>query len=83
MKTEFPIADRRSGPVTAADRKDRLELLEEALTRLSEDHREVVLLTRIEGLTVREVAERMGRTENAVHLLLGRALKRLAEELKL
>ena len=83
MKTEFPLADRRSGPVTAADRKDRLELLEEALTRLSEDHREVVLLTRIEGLTVREVAERMGRTENAVHLLLGRALKRLAEELKL
>jgi RNA polymerase sigma-70 factor, ECF subfamily len=83
MKTDIPIADRRSGPVTAADRKDRLELLEQAMTRLSDDHREVILLTRIEGLSASEVGERMSRSENAVHLLLSRALKRLAQELKL
>jgi RNA polymerase sigma-70 factor (ECF subfamily) len=83
VKTEFPLSDRRSGPVTAADRKDRLLLLEAALERLADDHREVLLLTRIEGLPVRDVAERMGRSENAIHLLLGRALKRLAQELKL
>ena len=41
------------------------------------------MLTRIEGLSAREAGERMGRSENAVNLLLGRALKRLAEELKL
>jgi RNA polymerase sigma-70 factor (ECF subfamily) len=83
MRTDFPFADRRSGPVTAADRKDRLGLLEQALERLSEDHREVVLLARIEGLPVKEIAARMGRSENAIHLLLGRALKRLSEELDL
>jgi len=83
IKTDFPVSDRRTGPVTAADRKDQLALLDEALTRLSDDHREVVLLCRIEGLPAKEVAERMGRSENAVHLLLSRALKRLAEELKL
>lgn len=83
MKTDLPLADRRSGPVTAADRQDRLALLEQALERLSDDHREVILLTRIEGLSAKEVAERMGRSENAVHLLLSRALKRLAQELKL
>lgn len=83
IKTELPIADRRSGPVTHADRKDRLELLDQALERLSEDHREVILLNKIEGLAAKEVGERMGRTENAVHLLLSRALKRLAQELKL
>ena len=83
VRTDFPLADRRSGPVTAADRKDRLRLLEEALQRLTEDHREVILLTRIEGLSVRDVAERMGRTENAVHLLLGRALKRLVQEMEI
>ncbi len=46
IKTDFPVADRRSGPVTLADRKDRLGLLEAALERLSEDHREVILLSR-------------------------------------
>jgi len=83
IKTELPLSDRRTGPVTAADRKDQLGLLDEALQRLSDDHREVILLTRIEGLPAKEVAERMGRSENAVHLLLSRALKRLAQELKL
>ena len=83
IKTDLPVADRRSGPVTAADRKDRLELLDQALERLAEDHREVILMTRIEGLSAREVGERMDRSENAVHLLLSRALRRLAEELKL
>jgi RNA polymerase sigma-70 factor (ECF subfamily) len=83
MQTDLPLPDRRSGPVTAADRKDRLRLLEGALERLSEDHREVVLLARIEGLSAKEIGARMERSENAVHLLLSRALKRLAEELKL
>ena len=83
MKTDLPVADRRSGPVTAADRKDRLELLGQAMERLSDDYREVVLLTKIEGMPAREVGERMSRSENAVNLLLSRALKRLAEELKL
>jgi RNA polymerase sigma-70 factor (ECF subfamily) len=83
IKTDVPLADRRSGPVTVADRKDRLELLEEALGRLSTPHREVIILARIEGLSAKEIGERMGRTENAVHLLLGRALKRLAQELQL
>ena len=56
---------------------------DDALARLSDSHREVILLSRIEGLPAKDVAERMGRTENAVYLLLGRALKRLSEELEL
>lgn len=82
IKTDMPVVDRRSGPVTAADRQDRLELLEQALERLSEPHREVILLIRIEGLSAKEVAQRMNRSENAVHLLLSRALKRLGQELQ-
>ena len=82
MKTDLPLADRRTGPATAADRKDRLLLLEQALARMVPDHREVIMLARIEKLSAKDIGERMGRTENAVHLLLGRALKRLAQELK-
>ena len=82
IKTDLPVADRRTGPVTSADRKDRLLLLEQALERLSPDHREVILLARIEKLTAKEIGKRMDRSENAIHLLLGRALRRLAQELK-
>jgi RNA polymerase sigma-70 factor, ECF subfamily len=83
VPTDLPVADRRTGPVTAADRRDRLELLGKALEKLSDDYREVILLTKIEGLPAKEVGVRMERSENAVNLLLSRALKRLAEELKL
>jgi len=83
VNTDVPLVDRRSGPVTVADRKDRLKLLEAALERLPEQHREVIVLSRIEGLSAKEIGERMGRSENAVHLLLGRALKKLAQELQL
>ena len=80
-KTDLPIADRRSGPVTHADRKDRLQLLAAAMEKLSEDHREVLMMMQIEGRSAREVAEHMGRTENAVYLLASRALEKLRREL--
>lgn len=83
MKTDLPVADRRSGPVTAADRKDRLQLLALAMEKLPDDYREVILLTKIEGLPAKEVGVRMERSENAVNLLLSRALKKLSQELKL
>ena len=58
------------------------DMLEQAMERLSEDHREVIMLVRIEGLPAAEVAKRMNRSENAIHLLLGRALKCLGQELQ-
>jgi len=82
IKTDLPIADRRSGPVTLADRKDRLKLLEEALEMLKPEHRDVVIMARIEKLSAKQIGAEMNRSENAVHLLLGRALKALAQHLK-
>lgn len=71
------------GPKTLAVGGDELHRLEAALSRLSEIHREVVLLARVEGLSMQEVADRMGRTRNATALLLSRALRKLKNELKL
>ena len=82
MKTDLPVEDRRSGPITLADRKDRLALLEEALQQIKPEHRDVIMMARIEKMSAREIGEVMNRSENAVHLLLGRALKSLAQHLK-
>ncbi len=58
-------------------RGERFDRLEQAIERLSADHREVVLLTRIEGLALAAVARRMGRSEEATKKLLWRALREL------
>jgi RNA polymerase sigma-70 factor (ECF subfamily) len=58
-------------------REERFERLEKALQSLSTDHREVILLARIEGLQMDEIAERLGRSKSAVKNLLLRALKEL------
>ena len=58
-----------------------LTRLEEAFEALEEDEREVVLLSRVAGLSRTEVADAMGRTENAVRNLLHRTLVKLAARL--
>jgi len=67
----------QASPSRALRREERWERLEKSLALLSPDHREVIRLSRIEGLEVREIAERMGRTPSAVKNLLLRALKEL------
>jgi len=55
----------------------RVLLLAEALGKLSEDHREVIVLRHLEALSFAEVAVRMNRTENSVYKLWVRALGNL------
>jgi RNA polymerase sigma-70 factor (ECF subfamily) len=57
------------------------ERMERALEQLSEDHREVITLSRIVGLSSAEVARQMQRSEGAVRVLLSRALLALVEEI--
>lgn len=55
----------------------RYERLERALALLPESMREVILLRRIEGLSARESAAVLGKTEAAAAKLYARALARL------
>jgi RNA polymerase sigma-70 factor (ECF subfamily) len=73
-----PTGDEPS-PSRLLRRGERFERLRRAIDELSPEHREVLLLARIEGLPVQEIARRLGRTPNAVSLLIGRALKKLKE----
>jgi RNA polymerase sigma-70 factor (ECF subfamily) len=70
---------RRDGtsPSTALRRDERFTRLSDALDRLSDDHREVIILARLRGLKIKEIAEQMGRTPQAVSCLLLRALRQL------
>lgn len=65
------------GPRTITVGAEAQVRLDAALATLSADDREVITLGRVQGLSLQEIAERMGRTRNAVALLLSRALRKL------
>lgn len=73
-----PRADDVS-PSKAGRREERFDRLQRALGALSPDHRQVVVLARLERLPLKEVARRMGRSPGAVKQLLLRALVRLRD----
>jgi RNA polymerase sigma-70 factor (ECF subfamily) len=63
----------------AARREDRFDRLEQSLENLSPDHRQVILLVRIRGLSFDEAGRCMGRSSGAVKKLLYRALHELKD----
>jgi RNA polymerase sigma-70 factor (ECF subfamily) len=60
-------------------RGERFDRLEEALKKLSPEYREAVRLVRVQGLQIKEAAQRMNRTPKAVMHLVSRGLKKLRE----
>ena len=66
-------------PSAVLRRHERFLRLKDALDRLPRDYRDAIRLTRIEGLPVKEAANRMERTPKAVMHLLARGLKRLRD----
>jgi RNA polymerase sigma-70 factor (ECF subfamily) len=68
-------------PSQAAVLREEVERIERAFEALSEEHREVITLAKIVGLSRAEIGQQMGRSEGAVKMLLSRALAELAERL--
>ena len=58
-------------------RDERAEKLEHAIEGLSDAHREIILLRKFQELPFREIATRLGKSEDACRMLLARALSAL------
>ncbi|NPA27398.1 MAG: sigma-70 family RNA polymerase sigma factor [Chloroflexi bacterium] len=69
-------------PETAALTQEEYQRLDEALQQLPETYRTVLVLRFLEGLTTAEIAQVLGRSENAVRVLQHRALKALRTKLQ-
>ena len=69
----------RTSPSTGMRRNERFDRLEAAMANLAPDHREVVTMARIQGLAIKEIAARTGRSPAAISMLLSRALRKLKE----
>jgi RNA polymerase sigma-70 factor (ECF subfamily) len=66
-------------PSRSAARHEVVYAMQQAMTELPEDYRQAVWLVYIEGQPVAAAAERMGRTERAVHNLCYKAKDRLRD----
>jgi RNA polymerase sigma-70 factor (ECF subfamily) len=76
------LAAKQSSPSHGAARREEAVLLADALQKLPDDYREVIVLRHLESLPFAEVASRLGRTLNSVEKLWVRALARLRRLLK-
>lgn len=65
-------------PSAILAKSEEIERLERAIDELKPEHREVIIMTRIEQLSYQEVSSRLGRSPEAVRKLLCRAMSALA-----
>lgn len=68
-------------PSQQAAAREELERVEAAFDRLSEPHRQVIVMAKVMGMSRAEIGAELGRSELAVRTLLSRALAQLATEL--
>lgn len=70
-----------TSPSRAASREEARAFVAQALARLPDDYEQVVRLYDLEGRSIEETAERLGRSRGAVHMLRQRAHDSLREVL--
>lgn len=70
-------------PSAIMSRKEELDRLEEAIDELKPEYREVIVLKRIEGLSYKEIGDKLGKSPDAVGMLLSRAMASLTSVFKI
>lgn len=76
------VLDEGHDVVEDVSRRQELALLAEAIATLPERCRQVLLLRKIQGLSQREIATRLGITENTVESLVAKGTRRCGEFLR-
>jgi len=71
--TPIYLAASTPSPLQALESKEREQAIQHALTRLSEEHRSIVILRDIEGFSYNEIAEILGISCGTVKSRLARA----------
>ena len=77
LQIDHDVPGDAPSPSHAMRRSERFERLRASMETLSEEHRTVLTLSRIDGLSLAEIAARMQRSESAVKNLLLRAMRQL------
>ena len=72
VRTHEPID--AATPSVIMSRKEDLDKLEKAMDELKPEYREAIIITKIEGLSYKEISKRLGKSNDAVRKLVSRAI---------
>ncbi|MBI3971157.1 MAG: RNA polymerase sigma factor [Chloroflexi bacterium] len=75
--------DPRDEPAMRLEEEEQLQMLDRAIRRLPEEHRTVLLLQALGGLSSAEIGELLGRPAGTVRYQLARARRQLAATVRL
>ena len=65
-------------PSVIMSKREDLAKLARAIDALTSEYKEVIVLTKIEGLSYKEIAESLGKSSDAVRMLVSRAMAALS-----
>jgi RNA polymerase sigma-70 factor (ECF subfamily) len=74
-----PSPIKTTTPSAIMSKKEDLDKLEKAIDQLKPDYREVIVLAKIDGLSYKEIADRLGKSIDSVGHVLSRAMVALTE----
>jgi len=77
LEAGLPLRAENADPFQAAARSLQQEALREAINQLTPEQAHVIVMRFLEGYSIAEVAEAMGKSEGAVKALQFRAVERL------
>jgi RNA polymerase sigma factor (sigma-70 family) len=77
----IPVLDGENDPVSSYERKERIAAVRRAISELCDEHREIILLRDIQGLSYAEIAGLLGLEEGTVKSRIHRARNCLKEKL--
>ena len=69
-------------PSVILSKRDELVRLEKAIDELKPEYRQVIILTKIDGLSYNEMGQRLGKSDEAVRKLVSRAMAELTVAFK-
>jgi RNA polymerase sigma factor (sigma-70 family) len=78
----MPVLEEEPGVADVVSRRQELDLLGEAIRSLPERCREVFLMRKVQGLSQKEIAARLGISENTVETLVAKGVRRCGEQLR-
>ena len=61
-------------PSVIISKREDLDKLEKAIDKLRPEYREAIILRKIEGLSYKEIGDRLGKSADAVGMLVSRAM---------
>lgn len=74
---QMPEPIRTTTPSAILSISEELDKLENAMNLLKPEYREVIILNQIEGLSLKETGEKLGKSPDAIRMLVARAMAAL------